>query len=120
MNQNKKLRETKELIESLRIHASNHENGYDLSRDLVVTRMREAADALERAEAMADALSWALPLAGIALEDHRIVRIKAGHQDIVAQRANGEQVVGLWQREIDEQEHARAALDAYREKGETT
>lgn len=57
------------------------------------------------------ALAWALPLAETALEDHRIRRIEKGHNgDIRSVDEKGHQIVGLWQKEVDERAQARAAL----------
>jgi hypothetical protein len=57
-----------------------------------------------------EALKWALPLAQLALETHRLERLRCGHSDIRGVYVNGTQCVGLWQDEIDRIEQARAAL----------
>lgn len=53
-----------------------------------------------------EALKWALPLAEMALEDHRQARIQAGHSDIGA----GSPHLGLWESEAKARDGARAAI----------
>ena len=59
---------------------------------------------------MRKALEWATPLAELAIESHRLVRLKAGHSDICGTRKDGTKVVGIWQNEIDNIETARSLL----------
>lgn len=63
------------------------------------------------APALLEALAWALPLAETALNAHRHERIRCGHQDIRGNNKSGE-IIGLHQNEIDDAEHARAALSS--------
>lgn len=56
------------------------------------------------------ALDWALPLAKIAIEDHRMGRLKAGHNDITGTYKNGDTWVGIYQSEIGEIEFADSAI----------
>ena len=57
-----------------------------------------------------EALQWALPLAEVAMESHRLDRIKYGHTDISGVRKDGVSYVGIYQDEIDSIEKARAAI----------
>lgn len=52
------------------------------------------------------ALKWALPLAELAQEDHRIKRLQAGHNDIGREQGH----IGLWPEEVASRNQARAAL----------
>lgn len=56
------------------------------------------------------ALYWALPLARLAMESHRMDRIKFGHNDINGTYKDGTTWVGIYQSEIDDIEFAVAAL----------
>lgn len=56
------------------------------------------------------ALQWALPLAKIAMDSHRMERIKCGHVDINGTYKNGETWVGIWQEEVDKIESAQDAI----------
>lgn len=59
------------------------------------------------------ALRWALPLAELALDSHRYDRIKNGHNhDIQGTHKDGTQRLGLWQKEVDEIDFARSALQS--------
>lgn len=62
-------------------------------------------------------LEWARPLAVIAMEDHRLNRVKAGHKDILGTYKSGTTYVGIYQSEVDDIEgsadflqRAKAAL----------
>lgn len=57
-----------------------------------------------------DALQWALPMAILAMEQHRMERVKNGHVDISGTYKNGESWVGIYQDEVDKIEFARAAI----------
>lgn len=52
------------------------------------------------------ALEWALPLAKLAMEAHRMDRLKCGHNDIVGKYKSGQTWAGIYQSEIDEIEFA--------------
>lgn len=56
------------------------------------------------------ALQWALPLAIIAIEAHRMERVKCGHMDINGTYMNGEKWVGIYQDEVDRIESCRLAI----------
>lgn len=56
-----------------------------------------------------EALAWALPLAKIAMEDHRMGRLRAGH-DMTGTYKSGETWVGIYQDEIDKIEYAEYSL----------
>ena len=60
----------------------------------------------ELANELISALIWALPLAEIALEDHRQTRLQNGHDDI----GRGTKVLGLWPSEVEQRDKARAIL----------
>ncbi len=62
------------------------------------------------------ALEWALPLAKIAMDAHRMERIKCGHKDISGTYKNGETWVGIWQNEVDQIEFAQEVLNKALEK----
>ena len=57
-----------------------------------------------------EALRWALPLAEMAIESHRIERIRLGHSDIIGTYKNGATWVGISQDEVDQIEKARAVI----------
>lgn len=57
-----------------------------------------------------DALQWALPLARLAMDSHRMERIKCGHTDITGTYSNGETWVGIYQSEVDEIEFAQNTI----------
>lgn len=78
---------------------------------------QDASDANHRAETaesrvkvLEEALRWATPLAALALETHRCERLRCGHQDIQAKKADGSLVLGLWQDEYDAWQRAESAL----------
>ncbi len=62
------------------------------------------------------ALEWALPLAKIAMDAHRMERIKCGHMDISGTYKNGKSWVGIWQSEVDQIEFAEEVLNKALEK----
>lgn len=63
-----------------------------------------------------DALTWALPLAERAVDDHRMVRIECGHSNITGTYKNGQTWVGIHQSEVDQIEAARTTLSRLSEK----
>lgn len=85
---------------------------FNEDQEQVVDWVYEEADAklIAAAPDILKALQWALPLARIAMEDHRMKRVMAGHKDIFGTYKNGESWVGIYQSEIDEIEFAVAAL----------
>lgn len=56
------------------------------------------------------ALQWALPLAEVAMDDHRVERIRLGHTDIKGTYKNGVTYSGIFQEEVDQIERARFAI----------
>lgn len=68
------------------------------------------ANLIAAAPELLEALQWALPLAKIAMDTHRMERIKCGHVDINGTYKNGETWVGIYQKEVDEIESAQAAI----------
>ena len=56
------------------------------------------------------ALQWALPLAKIAMEAHRMDRLRCGHNDITGTYTGGDTWVGIYQSEIDEIEFAQSVI----------
>lgn len=64
----------------------------------------------EVADELLEALQWALPMAILAMEQHRMERVKNGHRDISGTYKNGESWVGIYQDEVDKIEFARAAI----------
>lgn len=64
------------------------------------------AEANARVAVLVDALTWAVPLAERALEEHRVERLRFGHNDIGA----GTDHLGLWDNEAASRTAARAAL----------
>lgn len=74
------------------------------------TRLLADARLIAAAPDLLAALAWALPLAKIAQEEHRMRRVMAGHNNIIGTRRSGVTWVGLHQHEIDEEERAEAAL----------
>lgn len=68
------------------------------------------AKLIAAAPELLEALQWALPLAKIAMDTHRMERIKCGHMDINGTYKNGETWVGIYQKEVDEIESAQAAI----------
>jgi hypothetical protein len=60
-------------------------------------------------DALVAALEYALPLAALALEEHRIERLRCGHNF-------GTKRIGLYDHEVDELERHRAALKAARDE----
>ena len=71
---------------------------------------RADANLISAAPELLEALQWALPMAIIAMEQHRMERVKSGHRDISGTYKNGESWVGIYQDEIDKIEFARAAI----------
>lgn len=72
---------------------------------------KRISQAEARAERLAEALRWALPLASQGLEMCRLERLRCGHRDITGTYKNGETWVGIHQEEVDGMERARAALE---------
>lgn len=68
------------------------------------------AQLIATAPELLEALQWTLPMAIIAMEQHRMERVKNGHRDISGIYKNGESWVGIYQDEIDKIEFARAAI----------
>lgn len=68
------------------------------------------AHLIAAAPELLEALRWALPMAIIAMEQHRFERVKAGHTDIVGTYKNGESWLGIYQDEVDKIEFSRAAI----------
>ncbi|UVX30615.1 hypothetical protein S13b_00038 [Klebsiella phage VLCpiS13b] len=68
------------------------------------------ANLISAAPELLEALQWAFPMAIIAMEQHRMERVKNGHIDISGTYKNGESWVGIYQDEIDKIEFARAAI----------
>lgn len=67
--------------------------------------------AVNERDALVAALKWALPLAEIAMEDHRSHRCQAGHGGTIqGTYSNGVTWAGIYQGEVDEIELARATL----------
>lgn len=60
---------------------------------------------VEKAE-MLESLRWAVPLAEMAMEDYRLLRLKNGHDDIGA----GTDKIGLWPKEQAQIKQAKAAI----------
>lgn len=56
------------------------------------------------------ALQWALPLARLAMEAHRMDRLRCGHNDIVGKYKSGQTWAGIYQSEVDEIEFACDAI----------
>lgn len=57
-----------------------------------------------------ESLQWALPLAEVAIESHRLERVRCGHTDITGIRKDGVTWAGIYQDEIDSIEKARTAI----------
>lgn len=81
-------------------------------RQAEIERLRADLDAL------LEALKYTVPLAVIALDAHRVERIKAGHIDITFTKPNGEKWVGLYQDEWDKLESAQEALSSRSQQAE--
>lgn len=64
----------------------------------------------EQIAELVDALKWALPLAERAIDDHRMERLRCGHNDITGTYKNGQTWVGIYQSEVDQIEAVRAIL----------
>ncbi len=79
-----------------------------LAREAEETRAN--ANLIAAAPELLEALQWALPLAKIAMDTHRMERIKCGHVDINGTYKNGETWAGIYQKEVDEIESAQAAI----------
>lgn len=58
------------------------------------------------------ALGWALPLACLALEDHRVERLRCGHNDIGRDRGTD---LGLWDDEVNSRAQALATLQSIKD-----
>lgn len=73
--------------------------------------------------ALYEALAWALPLAMMSMETHRLSRLSSGHNDIGAgrERNKTEALIGLYDSEVENMDKARAALSAAmpQKEGET-
>lgn len=85
-----------------------HKDWHD---DLNWVLTKEDADLIAAAPDLLEALQWALPLAKIAMDTHRMERIKCGHMDISGTYKNGETWVGIWQTEVDQIEFAQEAIN---------
>lgn len=68
------------------------------------------AKLIAQAKELREALEWALPLAEIAVDTHRMYRIQCGHTDINGTYSDGQTWVGIYQNEVDKIEHARRTL----------
>ena len=66
--------------------------------------------ATARVAKLEEALRWALPLAERAVDDHRMERMRCGHNDITGTYKNGVTWVGIHQSEVDQIEFAREVL----------
>ena len=80
----------------------------DLTLEDYVNRTNDA-HLMAAAPDLLEALAWALPLAKIAMEDHRMGRLRAGH-DMTGTYKSGETWVGIYQDEIDKIEYAEYSL----------
>lgn len=61
-------------------------------------------------DALREALKWALPLAERAVDNHRLERLRYGHDDISGTYRDGQTWEGIYQDEVDQIETARDAL----------
>lgn len=68
------------------------------------------AKLMAAAPVLLKALQWALPLARMAMEAHRMDRLRCGHNDIVGKYKSGQAWAGIYQSEVDEIEFACAAI----------
>lgn len=57
-----------------------------------------------------EVLKWALPLAEVALDTHRLLRVQCGHNDIQGTYKDGVTWAGIYQDEVDKIEYARELL----------
>lgn len=64
----------------------------------------------DKYQELIEALEWALPLAELAMEQHRQMRLQCGHNDLTYTTRRGVKFVGLSQAEWDRVERARRAL----------
>lgn len=69
---------------------------------------------LKYAPELYETLKWAVPLALVAMEDHRIRRIQGGNMDIQGTYQNGVTMVGLYQDEVDQIEYANKLLSIFK------
>ena len=83
----------------------------EVSKDLNEETEEANINLLSAAPDLLAALQWALPLAKVAMQSHRALRVQCGHTDIVGKNKNGEGVVGLYQDEIDKAEKAEVAIN---------
>ena len=68
------------------------------------------ANLIAAAPDLLKALKWALPLARLAMEAHRMERLRCGHNDIVGKYKSGQTWSGIYKSEIDDIEFADAAI----------
>lgn len=61
-----------------------------------------------------EVLEWAVPLARLAVEQHRLERLRCGHNDITGTYKNGQTWAGIHQYEVDQIERAQDLLAALR------
>lgn len=85
------------------------EQGRDGSATIDIVEL--ATDVYQINSELLEALQWALPMAILAMEQHRMERVKNGHTDISGTHGNGESWVGIYQDEVDKIEFARAAIN---------
>lgn len=69
---------------------------------------------LKYAPELYETLKWAVPLALVAMEDHRLRRIQGGIRDIQGTYQNGITMVGLYQDEVDQIEYANKLLSTFK------
>lgn len=69
---------------------------------------------LKYAPELYETLKWAVPLALVAMEDHRLERIKCGITDIKGTYSNGVTVLGISQDEVDQIEYANKLLAVFK------
>lgn len=85
------------------------EQGRDGSATIDIVEL--ATDVYQINSELLEALQWALPMAILAMEQHRMERVKNEHTDISGTYGNGESWVGIYQDEVDKIEFARAAIN---------
>lgn len=85
------------------------------AKEAEITRLRSLVEEAKRVvAAIYDPLSWAQRLAEIAMEDHRVNRVKFGHSNIIGTYRSGTTYVGISQAEVDQIEASRDAVEAAR------
>lgn len=93
-----------EVDDSYRATSQQASDAYRKICDLLLSSPR-----VEDVRRLREALEWAMPLAAIALENHRMERCKYKHTMTYTKR-NGEEWVGLYQDEYDKLMSAYDAL----------